>query len=310
MRFAFAALAFTLVVFPALADSPATGATFSVLEKSDVEYRRPADNESNSNHRRIDLYLPAGAKDFPVVLIVHGGAWMMGDKRWDQVPAIGRELAKHGIGAVGVNYRLSPAVQHPEHIRNVAEAFAWVHQHIGEFGGRSDKIAVMGHSAGGHLVALLATDDRYLKAHGLSRENVLAVIGISGVYQLSEMALNALGQRRRPNADGTPPPPLFEQIFGRRPDVAKDASPMSFVRSGLPPFLLIYAEKDLPTLALQAMALHSALRAQKVDSNLMKVDGRNHGTVMWQASKPGDPVLAATIELIRKTAKQAAAEAR
>jgi acetyl esterase/lipase len=235
---------------------------------------------------------------------------MMGDKRWDQVPAIGRALAQQGIGAVGVNYRLSPAVQHPEHIRNVAEAFAWVHQHIGEYGGRADKIAVMGHSAGGHLVALLATDDKYLKAHGLSRDNILAVIGISGVYQLSEMALNALGQRRRPNADGTPPPPLFEQIFGKQPDVAKEASPLSFVRSGLPPFLLIYAERDLPTLALQAMALHSALRAQKVDSNLLKVDGRNHGTVMWQASKPGDPVLAATVELIRKAARQAAAEMR
>ena len=227
----------------------------------------------------------------------------MGDKNWDQVPAIGRALAKQGIGAVGVNYRLSPTVQHPEHIRNVAEAFAWVNRHIGEYGGRGDKLTVMGHSAGGHLVSLLATDDSYLKAHGLSRDNVQGVIGVSGVYQISEIALNALGQRRRPAApNGTPPPPLFEQIFGKEPNTARRASPLSYICKGLPPFLLIYAEKDLPTLGLQAMALEAAMKAQKNECTLMKIDGRTHGTVMWWAAKPGDPVMAATVEFIRKTA--------
>lgn len=300
MRSALTVLVFTFLLVPVRAESPKSEPTFNVTEQRDIEYRKPVEGETGA-HNKLDLYMPEGAKDYPVVLLVHGGAWMMGDKKWDQVPGIGRELAKRGIGAVGINYRLSPAVKHPEHIRNVADAFAWVNKHIGEFGGRGDRLTIMGHSAGGHLVALLATNDQYLKAVGLSRDNIQGVIGVSGVYQISEMALNMLGQRRRPAADGTTPPPLFEQIFGTTPGAARDASPLTFIRAGLPPFLLVYAEKDMPTLGLQAMALDAALKAQKNISTLMKVDGRNHGTVMWWAAKPGDPVLNAAIEFIRKT---------
>jgi hypothetical protein len=78
---------------------------------------------------------------------------------------------------------------------------------------------------------------------------------------------------------------------------------LAHLQQGLPPFLLVYAESDLPTLGLQAMMLDAALRANKCDSKLMKVDGRNHATVMWRCSKADDPVMCAALEFIRAAAK-------
>src|SRR5437762_5133670 len=117
---------------------------------------------------RLDLYLPKGQKNFPVLFMVHGGAWIHGDKNHlGMYNMLGRTFARHGIGMASPNYRLSPQVQHPEHVRDVARAFAWVHKNIAKHGGLPGEIFVAGHSAGGHLVALLSTDETYLKEHGV-----------------------------------------------------------------------------------------------------------------------------------------------
>src|SRR5206468_3096567 len=112
---------------------------------------------------RLDLYLPEGKSDAPVLFFVHGGGWTVGDKNLFGIAArLGKTLARRGIGLVSINYRLSPKVKHPEHIRDVARAFAWTHQNIGTYGGCKEEIFLCGHSAGGHLVALLSTDTQYL----------------------------------------------------------------------------------------------------------------------------------------------------
>jgi acetyl esterase/lipase len=298
MRCAIGVLSIVVAVMPVRADA---SAAYAVTERLDVEYRPKADGETTPSHNKIDLYLPEGAKDFPVVLIVHGGAWLFGDKSWDSIPGIARTLAKQGIGAVAVNYRLSPAVQFPAHVHDVADAFAWVHKNIADYGGRADRLTVMGHSAGGHLVTLLATDESHLKRVGLTRQNIQCVIGVSGVYQISEFALNAVARRRSRPVPGAPDATPFERIFGKQAGVAKQASPLTHVCANLPPFLLVYAESDIPTLGLQAMALDAALKANKCATTLLKAEKRNHATVMWRCSQADDPVLCAAVELIRKT---------
>ena len=86
-----------------------------------------------------------------MIFFVHGGAWRHGDKRYLGVySSLAMCLARHGLGTVVPNYRLSPAVQHPEHIKDVARAFAWTRKHIGNYGGCPDQIFVSGHSAGAH----------------------------------------------------------------------------------------------------------------------------------------------------------------
>src|SRR5207237_6481418 len=147
---------------------------------------------ADSFRNRLDLYLPKGKKDFPVVFLVHGGAWMLGDNRCCGLySSVGEFLASQGIGVVLPNYRLSPAVKHPEHVKDVARAFAWARAHIADHGGRPDRLFVAGHSAGGHLVALLATDETYLRAEGLQAADVRGVVAFSGVYRIPPGKMSA-----------------------------------------------------------------------------------------------------------------------
>jgi acetyl esterase/lipase len=142
------------------------------------------DGEGADKYRnRLDLYLPSGPRDVPAVIFVHGGGWTTGIK--DQYTQIGRFFAAHGVAAAVINYRLSPTVAFPGQVEDVARAFAWVKAHIHEYGGRADAIFLCGHSAGAHLIALVATDPTYLRTVGASLADVKGVIPISGVYTAS-----------------------------------------------------------------------------------------------------------------------------
>ena len=95
-------------------------------QHANIAYR--TDKDADPERHLLDVYVPKGKKDFPVVLFVHGGSWKSGNK--NLYAPLGQSLAADGIGCVICNYRLSPAVQHPAHVEDVAKAFAWtVRQH-------------------------------------------------------------------------------------------------------------------------------------------------------------------------------------
>jgi len=291
----------------------------------DIAYGDGSKPECTKNH--LDLFLPKGQKDFPVVLLVHGGFWMMGDNRcYGLYPSIGEFLARNGIGVVLPNYRLSPGVKHPEHIKDVARAFAWTHTHIAEQGGSPEKIFVAGHSAGAHLVSLLATDESWLKAEGRCSTDIRGVICTSGVYHIPEdtqdytfggstpraFRFNQVLPIRRPSGPlalqpgGLPGIPVqldvFGPIFGFDAEVRANASPFNHVHPGLPPFLICSADHDLPSLPGMAEEFHKALLAQGCASQLVKVENRNHNSIMFRAIEADDPVGRAMLEFIRRHA--------
>jgi acetyl esterase/lipase len=294
----------------------------SVQRITDIDYStEPA--EEPFRHQ-LDLYLPKGVKNFPIVVFVHGGAWMIGDNRCCGLYAsIGEFFASHGIGAVLPNYRLSPGVKHPAHVEDIARAFAWTHAHIGEYGGRADQLFLAGHSAGGHLVALLATDERYLKAEGRSVADIQGVIAVSGVYRIppgkvdvqfgGNDALSLRLDQAMPFrvANGVGPTALasggiplhvniYGPVFGSDSERRADASPINHVRRGSPPFVMFRAEHDLPTLPEMAEEFHAALREHGCDAQLLCVPDRNHNSVMFMASEPGDPVGRGMLDFIRR----------
>ena len=295
----------------------------AVLRIRDISYY--AGPDADGRRHKLDLYLPRGVKNFPVVVFVHGGAWMMGDNRCCGLySSVGEFLASQGIGAVLPNYRLSPAVKHPEHIKDIARAVAWTRANIGAHGGDTDQLFVMGHSAGGHLVALLATDERYLNAEGMKAADLKGVIGVSGVYRIpagstdvelggssplgvrmDEMApIRGDGTRRDPLARERPGLPVrvnvFGPAFGDDANWRGDASPLAHVRPGLPPFLLLSAEKDLPLLPRMALDLHQSLLKHGCASTLLTVEKRNHNSIIFKAIEPTDPGAQAIVEFIRQ----------
>jgi acetyl esterase/lipase len=267
-----------------------------------------ASQSADPVRHRLDLYLPRGQKDFPVVVFVHGGAWVMGDKGffgWGS--RLGQYYAAHGIGVVMPSYRLSPGIKHPEHVKDVARAFAWTVKNIHRYGGNPDRLFLCGHSAGGHLVALLATDETYLKAEGVKLSQVKGVIAVGGVYRLPEVnlcvKLPALGDSslrqlfggsgkaaKKASAELDLNLNPFGPVFGKDAKVLRDASPVNHVRAGLPPFLLVYSDDELPLLPEMAREFARQLERCKCDVQTLKVSGRDHETVMFYATADTDPV--------------------
>jgi acetyl esterase/lipase len=271
---------------------------------------------------QLDLFVPKGVKDFPVVVLFQGGGWMIGDNRCCGLySSIGEFLASHGIAAVLPNYRQSPGVKHPAHVKDVARAVAWTHAHVSQYGGRVDQLFLLGHSAGGHLVALVAADDRYLKDEGLSTADIKGVIAVSGVYHIPPGKLDVRVGGNDPLSlrfdevapvRGDNPSPLavgsgmrlklnpFGPVFGNDPETREDASPIAHVHPGMPPFLLFNAERDLPMLPEMGEEFQLVLRQCGCEAELIRVPGRNHNSVMFMAIEDGDPVGRGILQFVRR----------
>ncbi len=274
-------LAAILIAVPSRADD--TGKTarddkvFEIQTIKDITYCEGKDADADKH--KLDLYLPRGKKDFPVLFFVHGGAWKSGDRKI--YPKLGELYASHGLGTVVISYRLSPQVQHPAHIQDVARAFAWTCRNIGKYGGRADEIFCMGHSAGGHLVALLGTDESYLKAEKRSFADIKGIIAVSGVYRIAPLG------------------PLAT-AFGKDAQVCKKASPITNVADGDPPFLIIYADNDLPFLGGMAENMCKVLKEHRCDATVLEVEHRDHISIIKDMANADDPVRQNVLEFIKK----------
>lgn len=300
---------------------PTSPSTCEVTTLREIAYRVGPDADSFRNS--LDLYVPKGKKYFPVVVLVHGGGWIVGENRCCGLYSnVGDFFARHGIAAVMPNYRLSPAVKHPEHARDIARAVAWTKAHIAEHGGRPDRIFLAGHSAGGHLAALIGTDESYLQAEGMTTDEICGVMTVSGVYKIPAGSLEVTfggesakafrldevlpirgdGELGRPKTWAEIPLSVnvFAHAFGNDPKVRAAASPLNHARPGLPPFLLVSADHDLPTLATMADEFHTALRAQGVEANLLVAENRNHNTVIFRAIDERDPVARSMLDFVRR----------
>jgi acetyl esterase/lipase len=240
--------------------------------------------DPDPKHHRLDVYRPLGREGCPVLFFVHGGAWMTGSK--DDVlgvygyGAIADSLARRGIVVVVPNYRLSPAVRHPEHVRDVARAFAWTCANVRTHGGDPTRIFVGGHSAGGHLVSLLTTDERYLRAEGRALRDVRGVIAVSAVYRLDALGFEKTVGPLAGLTVSLRASPLFP-VFGADPAVLRDASPASHVRSGLPPFLLVNGSLDYCPLRDMAREFAAALREKGCEVRTKEVPWRTHETLLF-----------------------------
>lgn len=238
---------------------------------------------SLSPNQTLDLYMPERAQPVPVVVVVFGGGLRQGDKK--EEAAIGRRLAAEGLGAVVINYRLSPGAQHPAHVQDVAAAIAWTTRHIGEYGGDADRTFVLGLSAGAYLAALVALDDRYLGAHGLAPATALrGVVPISGFHYVERVA-----------------PDRPKDTWGADASAWPEASSAAYVRKDAPPFLLLYADGDTAERRQESLDLAKALTATGHTAVATKeIAGRDHTSIWRNMANAGDAALAAVTAFVRE----------
>jgi acetyl esterase/lipase len=233
----------------------------------------------------LDVYRREGVRNAPVLIFIHGGAWVRGDRA--QYPFLANRFAREGFVVVVPSYRLSPKYTHPAQIEDAAAAAAWTLRNIGRYGGDPKRVAAAGHSAGAHLAALLATNPRWLKAHNTSPDRLRGVIGLSGVYDLTGLAGRAASH-----------------VFGRDPDTLRAASPRHQVTAEAPPFLLTYCQFDYPSLPEQARDFHEAIRALMRPSTLVYIPGETHITEILSIVKDGDPTFRAMLDFLHQAVRK------
>ena len=192
---------------------------------------------------RLDVYRTDTA-NAPVLLFVHGGGFVGGDKRGDPqfYANVGRYFAAHGFLAILANYRLAPDSLWPSGNEDVAAMMAWIQYHAAQYGGNPEKVVMIGQSAGAAHVAGYIFDPRW---NGHANSSVRAVALLSGFYRGKEPTL--------------PGPRLY---LGEDTALWPDRSPASHVTADHPPLLLSVAELDPAQIAEQtfdfAMALNAA----------------------------------------------------
>lgn len=239
----------------------------------------------------LDVYSPATGTALPIAIMIHGGGWQIGDKSH---AGVAREKARffneHGFVFVSINYRLSPQVQHPVHIRDVARAVAFVIDQAATYHGDPKRIFVMGHSAGGHLAALVATDARFLAAVGKPLNC------LRGCIVLDTDATD-IPRAVASGRDAT----LFVAAFGNDPQVWADASPINHIAAGkgIPPFLVFVAQPNRRK-TKRAEEFVTRLRAAGVPTELMICDGHSHRDINTDIGRPDSKPTAAILEFVRR----------
>ena len=245
-----------------------------VQHKLDVAYGDHTD-------QRLDIYWRKGVKRAPVMIYVHGGGWRKGDKS-----NVGNKPAffnGNGWVFVSINYRLVPQVAFPDNICDVANSIHWVFCHIDRYGGDPQRIFIMGHSAGAHLVSLVATDPTYLEKYGRTLSDVKGVISLdTQAYDLVTMLDGWTSE-------------VYTGAFGKDPRIHKAASPLHHVVAGraIPPFMVCYSKGASPDRESRKRAARAKAFADKLAKagfrvELVDASDRDHGEINQQFGLDSD----------------------
>jgi acetyl esterase/lipase len=244
----------------------------------------------------LDIYLPPNAKGkLPLVIFIHGGGWLSNDKYADMgyMRKTIAEIVSSGFALASIDYRFSTTAPFPAQILDCNQAVSFLYDHADAYGLDRSRFSVMGFSAGGHLASML----------GLSRNNDVGAFYVPGsskkfsikavvdFYGPAELILF-------PGADNAKSPEglLVGAAPLDRPDLARIASPVTYVDKNDPPFLIIHGEKDDMVNPKQSRLLKAWLDVNGVPNELIMVKDAPHFGVMFDA----DEVRAKVMEFLKK----------
>jgi acetyl esterase/lipase len=230
---------------------------------------------SGHERQRLDLYLPAGAGRWPVIIWVHGGAFRAGSK--DQCPAV--PYVGEGFAVASVNYRLSQHAIFPAQIEDCKAAVRWLRAHAAQYNLDPDRFGAWGASAGGHLVAMLGVTsgvkefDRGSNLEYSSR--VQAVCDWFGPTDFTQM--NKFKGDMDHDAPDSPESQLIGGPVQQNKDKAARANPITYVTNDDPPFLIMHGSQDPLVPLNQSELLRNALQKVGVPVTFHAVQGAGHG---------------------------------
>jgi acetyl esterase/lipase len=256
---------------------------------------------------QLDLWVPESATPPALVVWIHGGGWMIGDRRY--LPETLRPnqlfdaLLAAGLAVATIDYRLALEAPFPAQLHDAKAAIRYLRAHADQLGISTDRIGVWGESAGGHLAALVG-----LTGHRADLEGGIGVVGQSSAVVVVVDWYGPADFTTMPRM--TPPPhivaklepamhtPPEDTLVAGLDDAARaDASPITHVTADAPPFLLVHGTTDWLVPYAQSEQLHAALTAAGVDSRLVRVEGAEH---IFNGCEDVDAVVQLSVDYLAK----------
>ena len=248
--------------------------------------------------QKLDLALPA-AKNFPTVIFVHGGSLTSGDKADSDYGRVCDPFASAGIACANVNYRLAPQHAWPAQPEDVASSISWVRANISVRGGDPKKLFLLGHSSGALLVAVVASDDRFLAKFQITPAELRGVMPMGSIMWNDdlEQAVASHGLDAVAQAWSRDSTSRFYSSF----DAYRDLWPIHHIHAGMPPFLFLIAEAEQehpPILKTNSQFVEDARKLGN-QAAFHVLPGRTHYSAIRQLHQPADPVFAVILDFIR-----------
>jgi len=260
----------------------------------------------------LDLVVPREAKQGdrrPVLLQVHGGGWIIGDKREQGKPLM-THLASRGWICVAINYRLSPKATMPDQIVDVKRSIAWIRENVEAYGGDPNFLCITGGSAGGHLAALAAltaNDPRFQPGFEQVDTRIDACVPFYGVFDFVDRA----GDRPLGKMSDFLGPIVFKCTPEENPELWESVSPIARVHADAPPFFVIQGSHDSLVFAEEAVTFVAALREKSRNPVLhAELHGAQHAFEIFHSPRAAHAVRGATAFLEKIHSEYEAARAQ
>ena len=230
--------------------------------------------------QRLDVYQPNVSRNGIVVVFFYGGGWNRGERAHYRFAA--QALTRQGATVVIADYRLHPEVVYPAFIEDAAAAVAWTHRNIARYGGDPQKIYLVGHSAGAHIVTLLALDTQFLATQELSTKMLVGVVGLATPADFA----TTLGAQYRPA--------FVDQA---KLDLAQ---PVRYARGDAPPMLLQHGADDTVVLPRNSLVLADKIKAAGGQAHAIIYPDTGHSGILLIFSEilGRSPILDDTLDFL------------
>ncbi|MEP6733935.1 MAG: alpha/beta hydrolase [Chryseolinea sp.] len=247
-------------------------------ERTIFHHNIPYANDTLKKHL-LDIYVPANAKgDVPLVIWIHGGAWMMNDKYADMgyMKNTVKGFLEKGYALASIDYRHSTTAIFPAQIQDCNAAVEFLYNNAAKYKLNKNKFALIGFSAGGHLASLLALslNNDVAAFYAVKKKPSFKIKLVLDFYGPSDFLVMVGGGD--PDMKGDPISTLLGASAIRRPDLSNRASPVTYVDAGDPPFFIVNGEKDESVPYQQSVLLQSYLNIAKVPNEITIVKGAPH----------------------------------